>query len=133
MIKVAVDTHALLWYFYNDPRLSQTVQTHLDAEILAGNDVAVSSVTLVEIIYLVEKNKIPLNAFQEVTALLVSGQSGFVEVPLDRVVAIAMHQVARTAVPDMPDRIIAATALSLNVPLISRDAKIQVSGIQTIW
>jgi predicted nucleic acid-binding protein len=37
-------------------------------------------------------------------------------------------------VPDMPDRIIAATALSLSLPLVTRDAKIQaVTTIQTIW
>jgi predicted nucleic acid-binding protein len=35
-------------------------------------------------------------------------------------------------IPDMPDRIIAATAVHLNVPLISRDGKIRVSGVNTI-
>jgi predicted nucleic acid-binding protein len=33
----------------------------------------------------------------------------------------------------MPDRIIAATALHLGVPLVSRDRKIQASSIHTIW
>jgi predicted nucleic acid-binding protein len=32
----------------------------------------------------------------------------------------------------MPDRIIAATALHLGLPLISRDRKIQLSGVNTI-
>ena len=34
---------------------------------------------------------------------------------------------------DMPDRIIAATALTLGVPVISRDSKIQLSSVSTIW
>lgn len=35
---------------------------------------------------------------------------------------------------EMPDRIIAATALYLNFPLITRDHKIQaLQNIQTIW
>jgi PIN domain nuclease of toxin-antitoxin system len=33
----------------------------------------------------------------------------------------------------MPDRIIAATALSLGVPVISRDGKIRTSAVETIW
>jgi predicted nucleic acid-binding protein len=33
----------------------------------------------------------------------------------------------------MPDRIIAATALHLGLPLVTRDLRIQASGIPTIW
>jgi predicted nucleic acid-binding protein len=33
----------------------------------------------------------------------------------------------------MPDRIIAATALRLGLPLISRDHRIQLSEVSTIW
>jgi PIN domain nuclease of toxin-antitoxin system len=41
--------------------------------------------------------------------------------------------VDREQVPDMPDRIIAATGLHLSVPVISRDGKISTSEIRTIW
>ena len=54
-------------------------------------------------------------------------------VPFDETVAGYLHQVGRDQVPDMPDRIIAATALTLGAPLISRDRKIQVSSVTTIW
>jgi PIN domain nuclease of toxin-antitoxin system len=33
----------------------------------------------------------------------------------------------------MPDRIIAATALYLQVPIISQDHKIQATSLTTIW
>lgn len=59
--------------------------------------------------------------------------STLVEVFVDQHVVRAMTQIARTDVPDLPDRIIAATALYLNVPLISRDRKIQSSIVTTIW
>lgn len=42
-------------------------------------------------------------------------------------------QVARSEVPDMPDRIVAATAVYLKVPIISRDGRIRASSLQTIW
>jgi PIN domain nuclease of toxin-antitoxin system len=48
-------------------------------------------------------------------------------------VADAIELVSRDEVPDLPDRIVAATAAALRVPLISRDGKIRASQIQTIW
>jgi predicted nucleic acid-binding protein len=45
----------------------------------------------------------------------------------------AMARVPRDQVPDLPDRIIAATALHLGVPLVTRDRQITASGIATIW
>jgi predicted nucleic acid-binding protein len=52
---------------------------------------------------------------------------------LDRDVAGALSDVPRDAVPDMPDRIIAATAVTLGLPLVTRDGKIAQSGVQTVW
>ena len=48
-------------------------------------------------------------------------------------VALAVGRVLRDEVPDMPDRIIAATALSFGIPLISRDGEIRASAVPTIW
>jgi predicted nucleic acid-binding protein len=62
-----------------------------------------------------------------------SEQSVWVEIPLNRAIADAMSRVERTQVPELADRIIAATALHLNVPVITRDRKIQASNLQTIW
>jgi predicted nucleic acid-binding protein len=56
-----------------------------------------------------------------------------VEIPFDRNIALTLRQVDRSQIPDLPHRIIAATALYLNVPVISRDRRIQLSSIDTIW
>jgi predicted nucleic acid-binding protein len=53
--------------------------------------------------------------------------------PLDGRVAAAVELIDRDRVPDMPDRIIAGTALSRGIALVSRDRKIRSSQIQTIW
>lgn len=55
------------------------------------------------------------------------------EVPFTRHIAEALRLVNRSQVPDLSDRIIAATALYLGVPVISRDKKIQLSSVNTIW
>jgi PIN domain nuclease of toxin-antitoxin system len=59
--------------------------------------------------------------------------SGFMIQPVNEEVAEAVHRVSWSIVPDMPDRIIAATALHLELPLITRDLRIQSSGIKTTW
>ena len=44
-----------------------------------------------------------------------------------------MRQVPRAEVPDMPDRMIAATAVYFNVPVISRDRRIRAATLKTVW
>mgnify|MGYP000069202041 CR=1 FL=1 len=44
-----------------------------------------------------------------------------------------MKQVPRADVPDMLDRIIAATEVDFGVSVISRDGKIRASNVQIIW
>lgn len=45
----------------------------------------------------------------------------------------SMRLVQRYEIPDMPDRIIAATAMYFSVPVISRDGRIIASSVKTIW
>jgi predicted nucleic acid-binding protein len=54
-------------------------------------------------------------------------------VPLSEAIALVVQQVPREQVSDLPDRIIAATALHLGVPLITRDKRIALSIVETVW
>jgi len=47
-------------------------------------------------------------------------------------ISLAIAGIARPAVPDLPDRIIAATALHCRVPLVTRDKNIRACGSETI-
>jgi PIN domain nuclease of toxin-antitoxin system len=55
------------------------------------------------------------------------------QVPVDDTVAVAMRRIPRQDIPDLPDRIIAATALYHAVPVLSRDRRIRASSIKTVW
>lgn len=44
-----------------------------------------------------------------------------------------MRQVPLASVPDMPDRMIAATAVYFHVPIVSRDRRILSANLKTIW
>lgn len=126
------DTHALIWYIWGDPKMSRTARAIIDDALTARRKVGVSSISLVEIVYLIEKGKVAPSTLKMVLDALDSG-SLFEEVPVNRSILPALTAIPRVSVPDMPDRIIAATAAYLGVPLISRDRKIQASSVTTIW
>ena len=133
MLRGIADTHAVIWYLFDDPRLSARASAFIDTAAATGDQVGFSSISLVEIIYLAEKGRIDRTTFARLLALTDQFESVLVEVPVDRSVAEAMQQVVRAQVPDMPDRIIAATALAHRVPVISRDTDILQSVVPTIW
>lgn len=133
MIAAVADTHAALWYLYNDSRLSTVAGTFIDSAAAAGSPIIVSSISLAEIVYLIEKGRLPASTYPELIAALDAPSHVFKEAPLTAGIVDAMFQVSRADVPDMPDRIIAATASHFQVPIISRDGRIRVSALQTIW
>ena len=101
--------------------------------VSATDQIAVSAISLVEIAYLEEKRRLPAGLLARVIASVTTPGGVMIEVPVDVSVVKALIRVPRDIIPDMPDRIIAATALHLGVPLISRDAKIRASSLTTIW
>ena len=44
-----------------------------------------------------------------------------------------MRNVSRAAVPGMPGRIVAGTAVYFGLPVLSRDGRIRGSHVQTVW
>lgn len=133
MIVAVADTHAVVWYLANDSRLSSTAKSTFENASEEGNQIALSTITLVEIVYLVERHRIATESFSRLMTALDDNESILVEIALSPPIVRTMTGVDWSQVPDMPDRIIASTALYLDVPLISRDHKIQASKIQTIW
>ena len=92
-----------------------------------------SPISLAEIIYLTEKNRLPVSAYEELKKALADHEHVIEEAPFNARIVEAMRQVPRNAVPDMPDRIVAATAVYFGVPVISRDGRIRASSVPTIW
>ena len=133
MIAAVADTHAALWYLYDDVRLSATAAEFIDQAAANVSHVVVASISLAEIVYLIEKNRLPANAYIDLKTALADPGHVFKEAPFTVEVVDAMRQVPRQDVPDMPDRIVAATAVYFGVPVISRDGKIRASSVRTVW
>jgi PIN domain nuclease of toxin-antitoxin system len=133
MLAAVADTHAVIWYLHAAPRLSATARAFIDAAATNGDQIGLSSITLIEMVYLIEKGRIATESFTRLSVVLEQPGGVFLEIPPDLQVSRAMTRVSAAAIPDMPDRIIAATALYYQVPVISRDSKIRLSSLATIW
>lgn len=132
-MSAVLDTHAVLWYLQSSSKLSAHARAVIEDSIRAGREMLVSAVSVIEAIYLAERRRIELPLLENLQRSLQDRTSGLSVVPIDLHIAIAMDKIARNDVPEMPDRIIAATALYLRVPLITCDRQLQATGIETIW
>ncbi|MGA2403973.1 MAG: type II toxin-antitoxin system VapC family toxin [Syntrophobacteraceae bacterium] len=127
------DTHSLIWYLEDSPRLGPAARECFEACDLGESTIHIPTICLVEIIYLQEKGRIPAEMKRLLDEELRGGSAGISLADLSAEVVEMLSRVPGSVVPDMPDRIIAATALHLGLPLISRDRKIRVSDVHTVW
>jgi PIN domain nuclease of toxin-antitoxin system len=70
MIAGVADTHAALWYLFGDSRLSIPARNFIDRAALGQRKVVLSVISLVEILYLIEKNGLPASVYLELRRAL---------------------------------------------------------------
>jgi PIN domain nuclease of toxin-antitoxin system len=133
VIAGVADTHTALWHLFDDERLSGPAGDFIDKAAAARRRIAVSSISLAEVVYLIEKSRLPPSVYDDLKLALADQDHVLKEAPVTVEIVDALRQVPRVAVPDMPDRIIAATAVYFGVPVISRDGRIRTSSVQTVW
>ena len=124
MRSYVTDTHFLIWHLQDNPCLS-----HRGRSIFLQADegkaiVVIPTIVLVEMVYLADKKRIA-NPLVEKALDLHRVGGNYQVIPLNLAVVEALERIPRSVVPDMPDRIIAATALLLELPLLTRDSAIE--------
>ena len=133
MVTAIADTHAAIWYLFSDPRLGRAASDFIEQTIATGDHIGISAISLAEMVYLIEKQRIPATALSDVLSAIADPKKVLQEVQFDSGIVGKMASVPREDIPDLPDRIIAATALYYGVPVISRDGRIRSSNINTVW
>jgi PIN domain nuclease of toxin-antitoxin system len=133
MIVAIADTHAAIWYLFSDSRLGSAASSFIDNAIAQGDHIGVSTISVAEMVYLIEKKRIPANALNDLHIAIANPEAVLQHVPVDENVAVKMAEIPRQDLPDLPDRVIAATALFYGVPVLSRDRRVRSSTIKTIW
>src|SRR5258708_11062572 len=119
MIAGVADTHTALWHLFDDKRLSAAAEAFINNAATARQKIAISTISLAEVVYLVEKNRLPPAAYDELRQALADPEHVFTEAVFTAAIVQAMRQVSRADVPDMPDPIVAATAVYFHVPGIT--------------
>ena len=138
MSDVLADTHSIVWFLFDPSRLSPAADAALTTAAESGK-VTISAITLVKVNYLSGKKTFPYSGVFPRLIALASDPNERIEVlPLTLQVAQAMDLVPRAEVPDMPDRVVATTAVAYKLPLVIQDTEIRDSAslkalIPVIW
>ena len=132
------DTCTLIWYLTNNPILSREAPNVLalfDEASKGLRTVYVSTITLIELIYLMEKGKVPGDMLDKLLDQLAEPGSTFVLSDLTKDVALTLKMVQHSGGKklDMPDRIIASDACWRGIPLFTRDGDLRNSNVQVVW
>ncbi len=128
-MRVLLDTHTLVWAKISPEKLSRQA-----AEIMAQplNVVFVSAASAWEIATKVRLGKLPGLERLERDFLEIMEQSGYTLLPID--VANALRAARFTAPHRDPfDRMIAAQALAMDIPVLSKDPKLDGFGVRRLW
>lgn len=108
------------------------VEAALTPEVLAREEGTLSPLSVVEVIDLVEKGKLPPAYLPALVTTLTDPAEAMALLPIEFGVTQAVHQVPGNRVPVLPDRLSAARALAHRLPWVTSDAKIRVAPLPTI-
>jgi PIN domain nuclease of toxin-antitoxin system len=127
-LKVLVDTHAVIWWLEDAPRLSKRASAILEDR---DNDIVVSAIVGWEIAIKISAGKMEPGIITESLARLFRREF-FSELPitLDAAIRSALLPLHHR---DPFDRVLVAQALSLNIPIVSADAVLDRYDIKRLW
>lgn len=124
------DTHALLWYITNSPKISPKAKTLFDRCEKGECIIFIPSIVIAECLSIFDKKRV---AF-DFKALFdrIRRSENYAIIPLDR--KILLQMVETREVSELHDKIIVATVKLLDVPIITKDAfLLDLKTINAIW
>ena len=124
------DTHALLWWFTDSPKISLKASKIFEKCEEGENIIFIPSIVIAEALSIFDKRRISFN-FKNLFKKI-NDSENFVLIALDY--PIIEKMVALKEIPELHDKIIVSTAKYLKVPIITKDKVLQnLPKIETIW
>ena len=124
------DTHALLWWFIDSPKISPKASEIFQKCEKGENIIFIPSIVVAEGLSIFERKRVSFDfkkLFREINE-----SENFVLIPLDY--AILQKMVDLKDIPELHDKIIVSTARYLNSSIITKDRTLQnLPYIKTIW
>jgi PIN domain nuclease of toxin-antitoxin system len=129
---ILLDTHVVVWlaqeYHRVTPKARATIQEAREKE----GGIAVSDITLFEIALLASRGRVNFKPDVETTLSEVERQ--FIVLPITANIALQAFEFPAGYPKDPVDRVIGATALIEDIPLLTADTQIRRSRVvPTIW
>lgn len=129
---ILLDTHVVVWLASGDARMSRTAQAAINEARQAVRGLALSDFTLFELSMLFRKKRFTLAVTPE--AFLSEVEHRFVVLPITANIALQAFELPERYPNDPADRIIGATALVEDIPLLTADNEIRRSRVvPVIW
>ena len=130
MSDYVTDTHSLIWWLGDSPRLSEKANAVFDAVDQGTAYLIVPAIVLAELIYIVEHGRVKLDLDEALTRLRLHRM---IEIaPLLPETVLVMRRTS--VISEMHDRLIACEALLRGATLITRDSVIADTGlVPTVW
>ncbi len=124
------DTHALIWWFTNSPRISLKASEIFEKCEKGENVIFIPSIVIAEALSIFDKKRLSFN-FKNLFKKI-NDSENFVLVALDY--PILQKMVALKEIPELHDKIIVSTAKYLNLSIITKDKILRnLPSIKTIW
>lgn len=130
---ILLDTHAWLWLCLEPRRLSTAAARAVRGAVSAGG-LAIASITLWEVAMMVARGRVIPQATPEAWLSALIDRSGVIVKEITPGVATLATHFPGDFPADPADRLIAATARSEGISLVSRDRRLRASRlVETIW
>jgi PIN domain nuclease of toxin-antitoxin system len=129
-MNIVTDTHALLWWFTDSPKISPRASEVFEKSEKGENIVFIPTIVVAEALSIFDKKRISFD-FRRLFKKIVESEN-YVLIPLD--VPILKKLIDLKDISELHDKIIVSTAQYLNCPLITKDKTLQnLPYLKTIW
>ena len=130
---ILLDTHVWIWWVSNPNLLSSQASALID-KAMVEKKIYLSAMSVWEVAMLVSKGRLQL-VMEVRDWIRASEDLPFIQfVPVTNTIALRAVHLPDKSLLDPADRIIIATALELDLVLVTKDKKIQkVTRVKTVW